>query len=163
MKRLVDYYGCTNAVLWFQAILFILVGGIWSIDDSSVDIDKILEEVNYLKPDTDESECEENLLTNAIGTFDSYLNSRSPLPSWKRYGSKYALVLFSFAKISFTTISFLQLYFLDRFIGDHSKLFGLEVLSKMWHGESLSIFPPVVICKFSTSRDNISYKHYSVC
>ena len=126
----------------------------------SVDIETMLEEVNYLKPYKDESQ-----FTTAITAFYSYISSRKPLTIWIRYGSKYAHILLSFSKISFTIVSFAQLYYLDRFIGNSSQLFGVEVLSRMWHGESLSewsIFPRDAICNFNISREE-SPNQFSVC
>lgn len=82
----------------------------------------------------------------------------------KRYGN-YLLALFVFVKIAYTVNSFAQLYFLDHFIGDRSLFFGVEVLSKMWHDQSLSelmIFPLEIICNFNISQNGID-KQYSVC
>lgn len=113
----------------------------------------------------DEFEDKKFLVKNTIGIFDSLIRSRKPLPFWKSHRSKYALMLFSFSKISFTIVSFLQLYFLDCFIGNGSQLFGVEVLSKMWHGESLSqwtIFPRDTICYYKYPDDENDHQ-YSVC
>ena len=113
----------------------------------------------------DEFEDKEILVKMTIDIFDSMIRSRKPLPFWKSHRSKYALILFSCSKISFTIVSFLQLYFLDRFIGNGSQLFGVEVLSKMWHGESLSqwtIFPRDTICYLKYPDDEIDHQ-YSVC
>ena len=134
---------------------------------SILDIETIVEAVKYFKPSsTDDVESDENLIRMAISAYDSqsHTRSRNPLPFWKIDRSKYALILFSFPKIFFTIASFVQLYFLDRFIGNGSQLFGVEVLSKMWHGESLSewmLFPRDTICTFNYPDDEIGHQ-YSV-
>ena len=136
------------------------------INCSILDFETMVEVVKYLKTSsTDDVEYDEDQMTKAINVFDLLIGSRNPLPFIKNHGSKYALIIFSFSKISFTIISFVQLYFLNYFIGNGSQLFGVEVLIKMWHGEFFSewtIFPRNTICNFSFSAVEIDHT-FSVC
>lgn len=121
-----------------------------------VDIESI-EETVYL--DKKEFEYDEYELQKVINSIDLYIKSRKPIPTGKKRGIKYDLIVFSFSNILFSIISFAQLFFFDYFIGDRSQLFGVEVLMKMWRGENLSqwtIFPRDTICNFSILREEIS-------
>lgn len=119
---------------------------------SILNIETLVEVVKYFKSSRDNVDYDENLIEKAISAFDSFIRSREQMDFFKGHGIKYVLIVFSFSKISFTIIAFLQLFFLDYFIGNGSQLFGVEVLSRMWHGEFLSelmIFPLQTICNFS--------------
>lgn len=121
-----------------------------------VDIESI-EETVYL--DKKELKYDEYELQKVINSIDLYIKSRKPIPTGKKRGIKYDLIVFSFSYILFSIISFAQLFFFDYFISDRSQLFGVEVLLKMWRGENLSqwtIFPRDTICNFSILREEIS-------
>ena len=124
---------------------------------SILDFERMVEVVKYLKTlSTDDVEYDKDQMTKATNAFETFMESKNQLPFIKNHGSKYALIIFSFSKISFTIIAFVQLYFLDYFIGNGSQFFGVEVLMKMWHGENLSqwtIFPRNTICNSSFFDD----------
>ena len=127
---------------------------------SILDIERMVELVNYFKTSsTNDVKYDEDLMTKAMNAFDSFLETKNQLPFIENHGSKYALIIFSFSKITFTIIAFVQLYFLDYFIGNGSQFFGVEVLMKMWHGENFSqwtIFPRNTICNSSFIDDQFS-------
>ena len=127
-------------------------------------MERVVEATNDCNSDIDEFVYDENRLTKAISSFDTNI-SYNRILFGNIHGSKFSFSLFVFVKIAYTVNSFAQLYFLDHFIGDRSLFFGVEVLSKMWHGESLSelmIFPRETICNFNISQNGID-KQYSVC
>jgi hypothetical protein len=83
----------------------------------------------------------------------------------KRYGN-FLLVLFIFVKILYTINSISQLFLLNQFLGNDYLILGIEIITKIWHGDDWSQikrFPRVTLCDFRIREVGIVHRYTVQC